>query len=154
MTEFCEKWFFAKKQPLKPVSKEDARVRHSQGLNYCAVIGGFESPTNLISLAGEWVSVHFFDTLGRAYLNYDFKKNDGRLFLTLAVFREYEAESTAILRSVTFSFSIDGSVVMSVDNQNEVNEIETKASIEPNWSDYPAFGEYGSLCDENRVGTS
>ena len=153
MIEYCQKWFFAKKQPIKPISPEEAEACHRDGRTYCAVIEGFESPTHLISIADDWVSVHFFDASKRAYLNYDFKAIDGRLFLSMAAFREYDARST-ITRSTLFSFSTDGAVVMSVDDQEEVRESETKASTVLNWADYPTFGEYGALCAENRVGTS
>jgi hypothetical protein len=151
MIDFCEKWLFAKSRPVRPIRSEAAEARHAKGHAYCAVIGGFDAPTHVVSLADDWVSVHFFDEVGRAYLNYDFKKSNGRLFLSMAVFREYANDSFTILRSVTFSFSADGSVLMSVDEQNEISESESQASVALNWAEYPAFGEYASLCDENRV---
>lgn len=151
--QFCEKWFFAGNRPVKQMAMETARSRHLERRPYCAVIGGFAHPTHVVSVAREWISVHFFDESKRAYLNYDFKEIDeGRVFLSMAVFREYGSETTEIERSTSFSFASDGSVVMSVQEQRgDLVESETRASIEQNWADYPTFGDYASLCDVNRV---
>ncbi len=69
-----------------------------------------------------------------------------------AIFREYEQVGDVVRRSTAFSFSEDGSILISKVELNGVRESSSHANMAPNWANYPEFGEYALLCNENRVG--
>ncbi len=147
---YSEKWFFARNQPIKPLATQEANDRHIEGLPYSAVIGGLDSPTHVVSVAQGWFSVDFFDKESRPYLNYDFKVLDDRIFLSMAIHRVYKKCTSRIAKSVTFSFSTNGEILMVEEGAGKAIEKETVASVAENWTDIPTFGDYTQLCATER----
>src|SRR5262249_9719501 len=103
---------------------------------------------------GDWVSVYFMDERRRCYLQYGFQeKQPGKLFLASALFREFAANTYEVIDAKSFAFREDGRTV--IEERNLVNDIveerEATFSVEENWDAYPSFGDYASLCREQRA---
>lgn len=151
---YCEKWWLTRRKPVNVLSKDSARQRHENRQPYVALLGGAEKPRFIVDLAGDWVSVDFLDSRQRKYLNYNFKETQpGRLFLKSAHFWEYEDDSDLETSSKLFNFNENGHIVIAerTTDTEDVQELETTAPVEENWEPYPQFGEYGSLCKEQRA---
>jgi hypothetical protein len=151
-TSYCEKWWLARKIPIQPMDTEIARRRHEAHEPYVALVGG-DQPRFVIEVSGDWVSVVFLNQNLRQYLRYDYKaKQSNRLFLKTATHWEYAAGSERETLVKIFSFSENGRIVMEERDgaTSEVKELETVASVQENWDLYPAFGDYVSICREQR----
>ena len=66
----------------------------------------------------------------------------------------YAADSEKKLSTKLFNFHEDGLIVMAEldENDQQVRELDTRASVECNWDTYPKFGDYLHLCREEREG--
>lgn len=107
----------------------------------------------VVDIAGDWVSVLFFDADSRLYMKYDFKKVEpGRLFLSSALHIEFEDDSNRPHMAVTFAFKLDGSIVIERRNMitGVVEEKDSYGDPAANWEAYPEFGDYRSVCRINR----
>jgi len=152
MPEYFEKWFGAKNQAILPLSTEQAKERHEKSAPYVAVLS-VEGKKRVVDIAGDWVSVMFFDEHDRNFLRYDFKRVEpGKLFLSLAVHLEYSADESRPSTSITFAFKLDGSILVERRNMasGEVEEKDSQGNPDQNWESYPMFGEYSSVCRLNR----
>ena len=99
---FCERWFQPERRLINPISAEAANSKHTRREPYCAVIGGDETPTHVVSLAATWVSVSFLDERGRESLRYDFKERVlGRLFLAAAIHRAFEGATDEVIEALS-----------------------------------------------------
>jgi hypothetical protein len=153
VTSYCEKWFQAGRHPITPMTAVEAQARHEARRPYCAVIGGVEAPTHVISLAGAWVSVAFLDDLKREYLRYDFNERaPGRLFLTTALFRVFEGATDEVVEGTQFAFRESGhSLIERRDlRTGQVSERRWSGDTKANWEQYPSFGNYAMLCRSER----
>jgi hypothetical protein len=151
---YCEKWWLARKKPVNMMSEDSARERHGNRQPYVALLGSAEKPRFVVDVAGQWVSVAFLDSRQRKYLNYSFKEVEpGRLFLKGADFWDYEGDSELAKSKKIFNFNENGHIVVAeqIGVSDDVQEFETTDSVEENWDSYPQFGEYYSLCREQRV---
>jgi hypothetical protein len=150
---YCEKWFLPKRRAIRPISEEEASARHAARQPYCALIGGESKPTIVVSVAGQWVSVSFLDDLGREYLRYDLKEHPpSDLFLTMAIYRDFEGDTDEVAVATQFAFKEDGSVLMERRQlpTNAVQERRWRGDISSNWERYPSFGKYDALCRVER----
>jgi len=150
---YCTKWWLARKRPVKIMRESVARRRHENRQPYVALLGSAHEPRFVVDLAGEWVSIDFLDGNLRKYLSYNFiELRPGRLFLKSAYVWQYEGESDTKCSSKNFNFKEDGRMVVAErDSQTgEIAEFESITSVDENWEEYPAFGEYASLCVEER----
>ena len=103
---------------------------------------------------GDFVTVYFVDELLRCYLEYDFQeKQPGKLFLTHALFREFADETDEVVGAKTFAFKEDGTILMEDQDlsNDQVEERVATFSVAENWEEYPSFGEYSRLCNEERT---
>ena len=151
-TSYSEGWSLFKKKPIRPMDADEARRRHESREPYVALLGD-NQPSHVIDMAGDWVSVIFLDRNCRQYLRYDFKeKKPSQLFLKGAIHWQYRDAGEQEVSSKLFNFSEDGYTVMEERNltTGEVTELETTASVDANWEPYPFFGDYASLCREDR----
>lgn len=151
--DYCEKWFFAKSVPINPLKENDAKDRHDRGLQYSAVIGGFNRPSAIISFEGDWVVVSFLDDRGRYYLSYDFiKKCGGKMFLNAVKHRKFCNEGDKIICGSLYSFDENGRVI--VEEQDRSNngsvEREFQANVSLNWDSFPEFGQYHEILKKER----
>jgi hypothetical protein len=150
--EYFERWFRAKNQPILPLSQQEAEAKHRAGEPYVAVLHT-NGEKFAVDIAGDWVTVMFFDPSDRLYLKYDFKKVEPeRLFLSLASHIQYGGESNRPETTVTFAFKVDGNIIIERRNMitGDVEEKDSYGNPDPNWEAYPAFGDYHSVCRLNR----
>jgi len=144
---------FDRNKMPSPLSLEKACRRHKYRQAYEAVVCEDHDPRHVVSVANDCVSVFFMDRKLRCYLEYNFQeKQPDKLFLTHALFREFDEDSAKPLAIRIFAFKEDGHILM--EDRNLVNDViqQRKAifSVEENWENYPAFGDYASLCREDR----
>jgi hypothetical protein len=154
--QYCDRWFYAGKRPIDVLDEETARARHEARLPYTAVLGSFDGPTHVISVASPWVSVGFFDSSRREYLNYDFKETDTEptsLLLSRVEFREFAGDSDEPLTHTQLAFEPNGRLLIERQDvrTGETLERETRDDLAENWEDYPTFGSYESLCRAERL---
>lgn len=166
---------FGRKKMPSPLSEAKARRRHENREAYEAVIGEPGHPRFVVCLSpnvasvhsdsvsrckesnGDWVSVYFIDDQLRWHLKYGFQESEPeRLFLTLAIFREFVGDTNEVLTAKTFAFEEDGHILIEDRNlgSNSVEEREASYSVDENWEKYPRFGDYGHLCREQRTMTA
>lgn len=127
-------------------------VRHRTSAPYVATLT-IDGAKRVVDIAGDWVSVLFFDEQDRNFLRYDFKRVEPeRLFLSLAVHLAYTDEEHRPGTSLTFAFKPDGAIVIERRNMasGEVEEKDSQGDLRSNWEAYPAFGQYSSVCRVNR----
>lgn len=150
---YCEKWFNAKKSPINIIDRDSARKHHESREPYTAVIGGEDSPSFVVSLAANWVTVSFLDRLKREYLSYDFSEvQPEHLFLTMAEHRDFAGETDEVLLISRFAFQPDGRMLAEKRNleTGETEERQALANVNTNWEDYPRFENYESVCRKER----
>lgn len=150
--QYFERWSRAKNEPIGPLSAQVAKARHAGGTSYVAVVIVDEQKC-VVDIAGDWVSVLFFDPLGRLYVKYDFKRMEpGRVFLSSAMHMEFEGGNVRPQTAVTFAFEVDGAITIEKRDMlsGELYEKNSHGDPAVNWDAYPEFGDYRSLCRLNR----
>lgn len=150
---YCERWWISEKKPIKPLDEKSAYLRHNKRQPYTAIISESGQLKYIVQLVDKLVSVSFMDKQVRKYLQYDFnQKQNGKVFLETAIYWEYDSDSDLETSTMIFGFQEDGHTVMERRDlkSNEVQERELFDSVEGNWEEYPEFGQYMSLCQEER----
>jgi hypothetical protein len=74
------------------------------------------------------------------------------MFLSMAVYREFEGSSDKVRNAVIYYYNEDGRT--QVDKtflpKNETWEAETVLALSANWEPYPQFGDYESIARLDR----
>jgi hypothetical protein len=111
-------------------------------------------PRFIVEVTGDYVGVRFLDECQRPYLQYDFQEvSPKRLFMTRAIYREYEGSTDKLVEAQTFLWTPDGNQLVTVEDRihRTSNKQEaTGVDLNSNWEDYPAFGQYASFCRTDR----
>lgn len=149
-TSYCEGWFRARKVATKPLTEEQARNRHDTGQLYTVLLGDPERPHTIVETRDHYLGVEFMDDQLRAHSVYQFKRQpDGRLFMVMAIFREFEGEGTKLRWAQQLGFEPDGHVrsaeIDYMKNPNVDNIYEKYMDVSLNWEPYPVFGNYASV---------
>lgn len=152
---YAEKWSRSYKEALKPLTEEQARQRHEAGSLYTVLLGEKNRPHTIIETRDHYFGVEFMDEQLRPHSVYQFKRQpDGRLFMVMAVFREFQGDSTKLQQAHRLSFEPDGHVrsfeTDYVNNPNEETVVEKYIDVSLNWEPYPAFGDYASIARFDR----
>ena len=148
---YCRKWLSSQKKPLDLIDSDSARKQHESRLPYVALIEGAEAPRYIVDIAGPWVSVDFLDSRRHKYLSYNFKEvQPDRLFLKSAYYWDYDQEGDSPISTRLFAFDEIGRVVIEERKDGGVLQRDVEACVAGNWEAYPSFGEYASLCSEQR----
>jgi hypothetical protein len=152
---YCQKWSRGYKQRLSPLTEAQASEAHRSGKLYTAVIGVPDRPAVFIEVVGEnnYVGVGFLDDELRDFLAYSFQRiDDGRLFLSMASFREYVGRSDQVAAAQLYLFNISGSVeVQETDILKDIRRTGTrKLDIAANFEAWPNFGQYDHLTHRSR----
>ncbi|EPJ3208758.1 hypothetical protein JGC44_01795 [Salmonella enterica subsp. enterica serovar Derby] len=158
---YCKQWSAGYKEPMNPLSENEAKKKHSHGMPYTALIGSDVKPSHVIQVTKNagWISVGFLDEELREYLLYSFKVlDDERLFLSMAVHREFaeiEGEGAGFLNvsnGTTYIFKEDGSAVVREEHFNpyKLGESQTTVDVTGNYDQFPEFGKYDSLIRKER----
>jgi hypothetical protein len=151
---YCERWNTKQKQPIFPMSQDEARARHDNRELYTAVLGDPETPTLVeVFLKEGYVGVRWLESHGKDALRYAFRLTDGRLFLSEVSLNTVSAEGKVVEAESTL-IKPDGTVEVSVfDNVNRTVKAGTPTSgndVSAMWEDIPAFGDYESISRRER----
>lgn len=151
---FCKSWFRAKKKPTEVWSEERARLAHASKQTYTVLVDSIERPYCFLDVSDGVVGVGFFDDSLRESLTYAFQEVEaGRLFLTMATYRQFDGNTDRVLNGTTYFFEQDGTVKISeesFDPPRQENR-EVKADVQANYSPVPEFGRYDDLIRVERT---
>jgi hypothetical protein len=145
---FCKSWFRAKKKPTEVWTEEQARSAHLSKKLYTVLVGSPEKPFCFLEINDKFVGVGFLDDRLRESLYYAFKEVEpGKLFLSMATYREFHGDSDAIVSGTTYTFERSG--IVKIDRQffnpHSQEVAESTADVAANYTCWPEFGEYGDL---------
>lgn len=151
-TNYCESWFRARKIASKPLTEAQARARHNKkGALYTALLGNPTHPHTFVEIvSSDSIQVEFLDEQLRSKSAYQFvRQPDGRMFMVMAVFREFLGDGTKLRWAQRLSFKTDGHVMSFetdyVNNPHEETVVEKFMDVSMHWEPYPTFGDYASI---------
>lgn len=146
---YCKSWFRAKKVATEPISNAEARLLHSKGEAYCALLGKPTAPTHFLEITPKSVGVGFLDGRLRERLSYSFQELEpGRLFLSMAVWRDFESTTDKVVAGTSYIFERSGSLRIRRESFIPAHILEvsdTTTDVAANWDLVPDFGDYSSL---------
>ena len=154
---FCKSWFRAKKRLTVLWDEAQAREAHERRKPYTALIGDVERPTHVVELNDRFVGVEFLDDLLRAALSFQYREVEpGKLFLSMATYREFDDDSDRVLVGTSYMFERDGALKIRREkfDPHGIEEANGKADVAANFEPYPAFGRYDGICVAERVAPS
>lgn len=145
---FCKSWLRAEKCSIERWSEEQARAVHADGNDYTVLVDSVERPYCFLEVAEKYVVVGFLDEHLRETLTYQFHAVEPRLlFLTMAIYREFEGETDKLVCGTSYLFDRNGSIQIRRERSNP-HRFETavsSADVAANYVSMPAFGEYDEL---------
>lgn len=146
---YARSWFRARKRPTEVLTEAQARALHDAGQTYVALLGDPQRPTCFLELWRGGVGVGFLDERLREALSYQFQERaPGRLFLSMATWREFDGTSDTVRQGSTHVFQEDGGVAMRRETFVPAHSAETaegRADVSGHWEDAPRFGAYERL---------
>lgn len=148
---FCKSWFRAKKKPTEVWSEGQAKSAHEKKQTYTVLVDSVDQPYCFIDIAEGVVAVGFLDEFLRESLTYAFQEMEsGKLFLTMAIYREFEGSTDKVEGSVSYMFGEDGVVNIRREFFNPYR-FETAASLKDMRSNYSTMPDFGCYDDLIRV---
>jgi hypothetical protein len=152
---YCKAWSIGYKEPIDLWSVKKAHKKHDVGGSYTALIGSDSMPSCFVDIMRNsgWVSVSFLDEHLREYLLYNFQMLDiGKLFLSMAVYREFDGDADLVINGTTYHFKEDGHTIIREENisNNTSERSETYSDVAGNYEQFPEFGKYDSLIRKER----
>ena len=154
LVSYAKGWFRARKRATERLTDAQARTLHDAGQLYCALIGDPERPTCFLELGRGFAGVGFLDERLREVLSYQFQERaPGRLFLSMATWREFDGESDRVRQGTTHVFQEDGRVAIRRETLLPTHSAETaesQADVSGHWEDVPPFGTYDRLVRAER----
>lgn len=84
----------------------------------------------------------------REYIYYSFKELEpGKLFLSMATYREFNGDADKVLMGTTYIFNTDGTVKVQRQyfEPHKIEAMDTSADVSGNYSPWPEFGKYDEL---------
>ncbi|WDM67617.1 hypothetical protein [Xanthomonas cucurbitae] len=145
---FCKSWFRAKKCPTEMWSEDQAKIAHAQGAAYTVIVGDIDNPYCFLDVTEKSVGVSFLDRNLRESLLYDFQEiESGKLFLTMATYREFEGDTDRVVSGTSYVFFQDGMVATKREffNPHKIETARSSADVAGNYSPRPEFGQYSDL---------
>lgn len=158
---YCERWNDKLRQPIAPLTTQEAHARDVEGKLYTVSLGDGSIPETLIEVRWEvdYLGVWFLDDAGNRYLKYSFTKESGsQLFLDNITAWNYPTEvrkySLNEAESIDeISYRPDGVIrVEATDNRTKMVEVTDKHSVDvsAHWEPVPQFGEWQSVARWDR----
>lgn len=150
---YCKSWFRALKEPTELWPSEKAEKAHASRQPYGVLIGDPKAPTRFLEINNDFVGVGFLDERLRENLTYQFQEVEpGKLFLSMATYREFQGDSDTVASGTTYYFSPDGSMKIERESfsPHKLETSESKADVSGNYEDYPDFGQYDRLIRSER----
>jgi len=145
---YCKAWFRAKKRPTEVWSDEKARAAHFNKKTYTALIGDAERPYCFLDVSDGVVGVGFLDALLRESLTYAFQEiTPGKLFLTMATYREFKDDTDEVAAASMYIFKPDGTLQITRESfsPHRIETAKSTCDVSGNYSDVPGYGEFDDL---------
>jgi hypothetical protein len=154
LLHYCKGWFRAKKLALGAYSASEALARHNDGDLYCVLVGSVDAPKCFLEIGKGFAGVSFLDDRLRENLSYNFQELEpGRLFLTMAVWRNFVGDTDAVAKGTTYTFDPSGQIHMQEESfypQHSLTRSARHSDVSSNWDTVPAFGNYSQLARVKR----
>jgi hypothetical protein len=156
---YCEseQWSSVARLLERSIPPSVAEQRHTEGVPYSVVISEASVPRFIVEVTHNYVGVYFLDKHRRPYLQYSFQEvkpgRPGQLFLTNAIYREYEGSTDKLVEGQMFLFTPEGKQVNILQDRirhTSTQQEATDVNLESNWEVYPAFGQYATFCRAER----
>lgn len=152
---YCKNWSIGYKEPIDLWGEKKALKKHEAGEPYTVLIDSESTPSCFINIMRNsgWVSVSFLDEHLREYLLYNFQMLDVEtLFLSMAVYREFNDDTDLVINGTRYHFKEDGHTIIIEDNipSKTSERSETYSDVDKNYEQFPAFGQYDSLNRKER----
>jgi hypothetical protein len=151
---FCKSWFAAKHIPTEIWTESQARAAHESASPYTVLIDSIEKPFCVIDVTRDFVGVDFLDEHLREALTYHFQETSpGKLFLTMAVHREFESTADKVTNGTSYLFAEDGALQIRRESFVPSHKLETaksQADVSGNYVPAPQFGEYDEFIRAER----
>src|SRR5450830_1467695 len=145
---FCKSWFRAKKRPTEVWSEVQAKSAHINKKTYTVLVGAIEQPYCFLEISDGVVAVGFLDEFLRESLTYAFQEFEPeKLFLTMAIYREFDGNTDKVESGTSYFFERDGTVRMTRElfSPHRVETSESKRDVSSNYSAVPEFANYEEL---------
>jgi len=145
---YCKSWFRAKKRPTEMWTEDRARDAHVSKSLYTVLVESIETPFCFLEINNGFAGVGFLDDHLRESLYYAFKEiTAGKLFLSMATYREFDGDTDNVALGTTYIFSPDGLVKIRKQSFKpaSLETAETSADVSQNYTPFPNFGEYDDL---------
>jgi len=149
---YYKKWFIREKKAINELSYEEAKEKHLKKEPYTVLVKDDNIIKYIIDIASRFILVNFMNDRLRPYLIYEFHvKENNKIFLKMASYYEYN-EDEERTESILFNFSENGKIAMERRNltNQEMEERDLDYSVDCNWDEFPDFGNYERLLNEER----
>ncbi len=150
---FWEGWHRHAKEPVGPLTHNQASQQERNQKPYVAVLGDPMRPRCFIEINNDFFGVSFLDEDSQEHLMYSFEEiEEGKLFLSEALYREYDDETGSVLSGTIYRFLPDGrtSVERQESRTNQITVSDRETDVSSNWEPRPALGDYVSITREER----
>lgn len=134
-------------------TEEQARKAHKERRQYTVLVNDAERPYAVIEVSGDFVGVTFFDDLLRESLSYQFQETEpGKLFLSMATYREFPSDTNNASSGTSYIFKQNGDVSIRKQSisSKSIEESKSTADVSGNYEQYPEFGQYEGLLRTER----
>lgn len=145
---FCKSWFRAKKKPTEIWSEAQAKAAHVGKQQYTVLVDSINQPYCFLDVADKVIGVGFLDNHLRESLTYTFQEiAPGRLFLTMATYREFDGETDKVVGGRSYVFDPDGAIKVRTEffSPHRLEASTLISDVSFNYSFVPDFGEYDDL---------
>jgi len=150
---YCRGWFRAKKIASETLTEDEARHAYDTRTLYTALVNDKERPSCFVECNKDYVGVEFLDDNLREHIAYQFQeRKPGRLFLSMAMRRNYVGDSDKVSRGASFIFKEDGSTIIYREDfiAGVLERADVRIDVSHNWEAYPDFGDYSALVQRQR----
>ncbi len=143
---FCKKWFTPKKYAPEVWTEAQAKDAHDNGRNYSVLVDSIQRPFCVILVMANGLVVDFLDERLRPALSYQFQVvAPGRLFLSMAVHREFDGDGDKVAKGTSYGFTEDGKLRIDRETFLPAHDLEVangQADVSANYEAVPEFGKY------------
>ena len=145
--QYCNKWFRAEKEPIDLWDEQTARKAHEEKKPFTVIASVEEKPVGFLEVYYKHYYVGFLDEALREFVGYTFQPCEGKLFLTMAIHREYEGDSDSVIHCSSYFFESDGHLEVEDDDllAKTASTRTGNVDVSSNWENFPEFGKYASI---------
>jgi hypothetical protein len=148
---YCDGWFRAQKRAVEFLTEDQARTAYNARTLYAALVGDPIRPRCFVECNMDYIGVEFLDDCLRSHVCYQFvEKEPGRLFMTMAVYRQFDGDGENVRLATIYYYREDGDVTVHRVSDGETAEAIVKLDVTANWEPVPEFGCYESIARLDR----